>query len=274
LFRAARCFSRMWVSLIMMLGVATACEAQQTNDSSTPPKSSQDLVWSFMVNDSEQDARIKKWTKKTLHGLVIVDQDRAAFYEQFSPLLREVGKSIDVDIETCSTVVGAGAVVQSSGPKCPGAGLDFYYVITNGSWTDSHWKSVKSILNNQAAEELVFKLREQLSTAPSGRTCRVVTRTKSEIGKDIVLAADVIDSKEPKVLGTCATYGFLHMLGLYPFDGARALAPSEEAESMAQFLLKQDPYGGVYLLRLLYSPSVKAGMTETEFEEALSEDSE
>jgi hypothetical protein len=106
------------------------------------------------------------------------------------------------------------------------------------------------------------------------RSCNDIRVRVESAGARRVLAADVIDSKEPKVLGTCATYGFLHMLGLYPFDGTRALAPSEEAESMAQFLLKQDPYGGAYLLRLLYSTSVKAGMTEIEFEKALSDDPE
>lgn len=201
---------------------------------------------------------------------MIVDEERAAFYEQFPPLLRQVGKDIDIDIETCAAVVESGESTPPSGSGCQGNNFDFYYVITNGSWTDLEWRNVQSILNSPAAEEVVLTLREQLATVAEGKTCRVVTRTRSPVDKEIVLAAEVVDSIQPKVLGTCATYGFLQMLGLYPFDGSRALDPNVEAESMAEFLLKQTPNGGVYLLKLLYSASVRPGMTKAEFIKTLS----
>lgn len=76
-------------------------------------------------------------------------------------------------------------------------------------------------------------------------------RTNSQISNQIELTVSVIDSKQPIVLGTRGTYMFLHMLGLYPFDGAQPLDPDKEAGSMAAFLTKQTPYGGEYLLRLL-----------------------
>lgn len=261
---------RICASLIVITSLTAACERQQANRTASPLESSQDLIWSFMVNDSEQDARIKKWSKQELRGLMIVDIERAAFYDQFSALLQQAGKNINVNIETCVTVVESAESTPPSGSGCQGNSFDFYYVITNGSWTDVQWRSVQSVLNSPAAEEVVLTLREQLATLAEGRTCRVMTRTRSPVDKEIVLAAEVVDSIQPKVLGTCATYGFLQMLGLYPFDGSQALDPDKEAESMAEFLLKQTPYGGEYLLKLLYSASVKPGMTKAEFIKTLS----
>ena len=92
-----------------------------------------------------------------------------------------------------------------------------------------------------------------------------------QVSNQIEHAVAIIDSKQALVVGKCGTYLFLNMLGLYPFDGVQPLDPATEAGSLAAFLVKRAPYGGAYLLQLLYSPEVKPGMRKAEFIETLPE---
>jgi len=225
-------------------------------------------MWSYMVNDATPDARIRKWTKPRLRGLMIVDQSRAKFHQQFSPLLRQVGESIGVKIDVCGVVAGAGRILPSSEPECAATHFDFHFVITNGSWTESEWHEAQLALQGQAGE-LLTELREQLATEEKGKTCRYAIRQSSKVSGQIELGVAVIDSELPVVLGKCGTYLFLHMMGLYPFDGAHPLDDAKEADNLATFLVKREPYGATYLLRQLYAPAVSPGMQKAEFVQAL-----
>jgi hypothetical protein len=258
----------LWAGLMAVIVVSSGCDQHKSSDRLDRSMSS-DLIWSFMINDSAADARIRKWNKSELRGLMIIDQARAEFYPQFSALLHQVGEGIGIKIEICRAIVRAGEVL-SSDPGCEGVDFDFHFVITNGSWTASEWHQAQLVLQDQA-RELLATVRELLVTESRGKTCRYAIRTSLQIANQIELALHVIDSELPIVLGTCGTGGFLHMLGLYPFDGAQPLDPGKEAESLAEFLVKRTPYGGAYLLRLLYSPEVKPGMDKDEFVRTLPE---
>lgn len=102
-----------------------------------------------------------------------------------------------------------------------------------------------------------------------GKTCRFVIRQSNDVSGQIELGVAVIDSELPIVLGKCGTYSFLHIMGLYPFDGARPLDDAKEAHSLATFLVKGEPYGATYLLRHLYAPAVNPGMRKGEFIQTL-----
>ena len=210
------------------------------------------------------DARIRKWTKPKLWGLMIADQQYWEFHRHFAPLLRQAGHETGIQLDVCSGTLKHGKIHTPLGPSCERASFDFYYVITNGNWTDAEWDPVQRALQGQAGEVLA-KVRELLATASEGKTCRYMIRTSDEVANRIELGVAVIDSNQPLVLGTCGTYAFLHMMGLYPFDGPQPLDPNKESESLAEFLLKPTPYGGEHLLRILYSPAVEPGMQEGEF---------
>ena len=106
--------------LIGVGGFSSGCKRAQAQDgpNTTEVSASKDLMWSYMVNDATPDARIRKWTKPTLRGLMIVDQSRAKFHQQFSPLLHQVGESIGIKIDVCGAIVKAGRVLPLSEPGC------------------------------------------------------------------------------------------------------------------------------------------------------------
>jgi hypothetical protein len=252
-----------------VVGFSSGCEQAHAQDSSNASEDfAKDLMWSYMVNDATPDARIRKWTKPRLRGLMIVDQSRAKFYQQFSPLLRQVGENIGVKIEVCRAIVEAGRILPPSGPECAATHFDFHFVITNGSWTETEWHEAQLALQGQAGE-LLTELREQLATEEKGKTCRYVIRQSSEVSGQIEPGVGVIDSELPIVLGKCGTCSFLHMMGLYPFDGAQPLHDAREAQNLATFLVKQEPFGATYLLRQLYAPNVRPGMPKAEFIQTL-----
>jgi hypothetical protein len=251
--------------LMAVLGFSSGCKQAHAQDSSNASEDvAKDLMWSYMVNDATPDARIRKWTKPRLRGLMIVDQSRAKFHQQFSPLLRQVGENIGVKIEVCRATVEAGRILPPSEPECAATHFDFHSVITNGSWTETEWHEAQLALRGQAGE-LLTELREQLATEQKGKTCRHVIRQSSEVSGQIELGVGVIDSALPIVLGKCGTYLFLHMMGLYPFEGAQPLDDAREAENLAAFLVKQEPFGATYLLRQLYASNVTPGMSKAEF---------
>jgi hypothetical protein len=249
-----------------VVGFSSCCKRALAQDGPNPAgdPASNDLVWSYMVNDTTPDARIRKWTKTRLRGLMIVDQSRAKFHQQFSPLLHQVGESIGVRIDLCEAIVSGGQVVPSSEPDCAGPHFDFHFVITNGDWTEMEWHEAQLALQDQASA-LLAELRELLASEEEGKTCRSAIRQSSEVPGQIELGVAVIDSKLPIVLGKCGTYTFLNMMGLYPFDGAHPLDDAKEASSLAAFLVKREPYGATYLLQQLYAPAVSPGMQKAEF---------
>ena len=250
----------------------TGCKQARAQDApnTQADTATKDLIWSYMVNDATPEARIRKWTKPRLRGLMIIDQSRAKFHQQFSPLLHQVGESIGLEIDVCGAIAEAGRILPLSEPDCAAAHFDFHFVITNGSWAESEWHEAQLALQGQAGE-LLTKLREQLATEQEGKTCRYMIRQSSEVSGQIELAVAVVDSELPIVLGKCGTYSFLHMMGLYPFDGAQPLDDAKEAKSLATFLMKQEPYGATYLLQQLYAPAVTPGMQKAEFIQTLTQ---
>lgn len=262
-----------WVYLIAVITLLVGCERSQRSDAANELDEavSGDLVWSFMISESSAIAQIRKWDQPALRGLMIIDKSRAEFYGQFSPLLGQVGDAIGLKINACEAVVDAEGVLASSEADCEGKSFDFHFVVTDGAWTDSEWHDAQDVLDDKAGG-LLTNLRNEVAAAPGGEehTCRVAFSYSPRVSTRIERALVLIDSREPVVLGKCGTYLFLNMLGLYPFDGTQPLEPGKEAQSLAKFLLKQTPYGGTYLLRLLYSPKVKPGMSKAEFARALS----
>lgn len=256
--------------LMAVVGFSSGCKRAHAQDgpNTAEGSASKDLMWSYMVNDATPDARIRKWMKPRLRGLMIVDQSYAKFHQQFSPLLRQVGESIGVKIDVCGAIASAGRILPPSEPDCAATHFDFHFVITNGSWTESEWHEAQLALQGQAGE-LLTELRGQLATEEKGKTCRYVIRQSSEVSGQIELGVAVIDSELPIVLGKCGTYSFLHMMGLYPLDGAQPLDAAKEAQNLATFLVKQEPYGATYLLQQLYAPSVRPGMPKAEFIQTL-----
>jgi hypothetical protein len=252
------------------VGFSSGCKQAHAQDGPNTQGefATKDLIWSYMVDDATPDARIRKWMKPRLRGLMIIDQSRAKFHKQFSPLLHQVGESIGVKIDLCGAIARAGRILPPSEPDCAATHFDFHFVVTNGSWTESEWHEAQLALQGQAGE-LLTKLREQLATEEKGKTCRYVIRQSNEVSGQIELGVAVIDSELPIVLGTCGTYSFLHMMGLYPFDGAQPLDPAKEANSLATFLVKREAFGATYFLQQLYAPAVSPGMQKAEFIQTL-----
>lgn len=251
--------------MAFIVGLLAGCERQQENQSpnSPGPTISKDLVWSFFVSDTEPGARIRKWSKPELWGLIIVDPTRDAFYQQFAPLLRQAGEGSGVKIHVCEAIVESSELVRPYEANCGKPNYDFYLVATNGGWSGEEWQRAGTALQGQAGEMLA-EVREQLATLP-GKTCRAGVRSNPQVANQIELAVSVIDSSESLVFGKCGVLVSLYMLGVQPFDGARPLELEKEAENLALFLTKRTPYGGTYLLQLLYAPSVKPGMQKDEF---------
>ena len=270
--RAVRILA-LWICLATVACLSAGCERSRDGEASNQASEaiSKDRIWSFMINDSTPSARIRKWNKQELRGLMIIDQNRAAFFQQFSPLVRQIGDEIDIKIDACEAIMRPGEVLPP-GPGCEWTSFDFYFVITNGTWTESEWHQVQIALQGEASKLLV-DLRKVVAAVPGGEehTCRTMLEYSHQVSNQIEHAVAIIDSKQALVVGKCGTYLFLNMLGLYPFDGVQPLDPATEAGSLAAFLVKRAPYGGAYLLQLLYSPEVKPGMRKAEFIETLPE---
>jgi hypothetical protein len=253
---------------LLICGLLLGCERKQESASEPNIQESKELLWSFMTSDSVSQPVIKKWTKSEIRGLMIVDEENIAFYKQFSPLIHQIGQEIGVNIELCEAAMSA---LASSSYDCREAGLDFYLVVANGNWTDSQWDQVQHSLGGRAAD-LFSNLRRDVDAGQSTEepVCRYALATNNtQVPGQIENAFAIIDSSQPIVFGKCGAYLFLNMLGLNPFDGRQPLNLSKEADSVAEFLLKPTPYGATFLLKLLYSPTVKPGMNKTEFVESL-----
>lgn len=275
-FDVGRHFSTLafWTCVVAVVGLSSGCERQQHDQpaSEAPDLISQDLIWSFMINDSAPNARIRKWTKPKLWGLMIVDQGYASFYQQFAPLLRQAGVESGIQIDVCNGTLTQGEVRKPLGPTCERASFDFYFVITDGDWTEAEWSVVQRTLQGRPGELLV-DLRKVIAAVPGGEehTCRSMLGFGQQASNEIEHALAIIDSKQSLALGKCGTYLSLNMLGLYPFDGPQPLDPIVESETLAGFLLKSTPYGAEYLLKILYSPAVAPGMEKAEFLQTLPE---
>ena len=265
---------RLICSFVVVLAAQLGgCDGSEDGHSKTLSGSgaADDLIWSYMINEISSIDRIRKWDQANLKGLMIVDESRVQFYDQFTPLMRQVGEDIGIKIDACEAVVSAGGIQpprESSG--CDGTPFDFYFVVADGTWTETEWHGAQETLDARAVE-LLDGIRERIATVPGEEhTCRIAFGYDPDAANRIEHAVVVMDSEQPLMLGKCGTYLFLNMLGLFPFEGPQPLDPAKEAKSLAELLLKQTPNGGTYLLKLLYSPNVKPGMSKIEFLQAVS----
>jgi hypothetical protein len=260
-----------WACLAAIASLAMGCERQSVDPSphGESDAASKDLIWSFITDDSLRDPRIHKWIKPELRGLMIIDHARADFYREFAPLAHQVGDEGGIRINICEAIVTLDESVLPS-PGCDGTSFDFYFVITDGNWTELEKDRVGKVLSADAAY-LFSDLRNDIATTQRGKEniCRYVRKFNDKLAGELVGGLAIVDSKEPRFLGKCSSYLFLNMLGLYPFDGTQPLDPDKEAGNIAEFLLKRTPYGAEYLLRLLYAPAVKPGMHKPEFIQTL-----
>ena len=104
--RAVRILA-LWICLATVACLSAGCERSRDGEASNQASEaiSKDRIWSFMINDSTPSARIRKWNKQELRGLMIIDQNRAAFFQQFSPLVRQIGDEIDIKIDACEAIM-------------------------------------------------------------------------------------------------------------------------------------------------------------------------
>lgn len=261
-----------FVLVLISIGVLSGCDRpDERATSAEAPIDDKARLWSYLTADDGNSAKITKWEKSNLSILLVVDDSHTPVLpSQFSTLFEEFGVQIGLPLAICTATTHASASVPIFEDRaCEQKPFDLYMVVSNGAWSRNTWFVAKGVLATglrRQYDTLVSSL--PASVENSQASCRYALKIDESTPGRIRGAVSVINSTSDIATGRCAIYMIVNMLGLMPFDGQSPLDPSSEADSLASFLLKSEPFGAAYLARALYDENILPGMTRADFEAA------